>query len=788
MERDQQAQLTDEDEGYDLDFTGQAVAPTGNPSTAESADGYDVSFAQETGAGETAGFDPEANPEVFADIQARNDEMTKLGRFSKGVQEGLGNIGRGAMELAPFVEPGPRDPLEVAAQEDRSERYPWSATSGEIVGEALPFAVGSLGAQRFMERAGVALWRRIAAQTGIGSIEGATVAAGRGQDVPMGMAIGAGVALSGEVVGAYIGRGLRSLYRSVRGGAPKEPVIDAAGELSEEMTRVAQEAGVEPDELIDMVVDLAAESPEAAAVSAAVQAEGAMQRGTTGELRQEIDAMRRNEQSAAMSADPDPEIMAAAEALDVDSIIPASAVSRSRSFQEMEQALKNDPNSGLGQAEDVFVNRMREIADETVTEFGGMLDRGELDTAVRGQFERTQATLYDMSEQKYAQLSEAIPSTTDAPMGYSRDYLAGLETDYGANATSLMNGSEKRLAKIIQNADEAEEAVTYAALDRLRKDVGASLGTKASGSPFPNDDVGRLKSLYEVLLRDQEAVASYMGDDVADLFTSARATVSARKGLEERMQELFGRKLDQMMVGKLDKGVKALTTGDFQQLNKMMTAIPAPLREQAAATMLNTMFTAGARSERVLSQGFVDFYEGITRSPKAKEFFFRYLPDGAEEKMDNIYKVSAGLKRALRFQNTSGTARGVLVNLDKGGWLDRVYGVAAKSGAAELAAAKLGVPVPPGTATLAIGALESMMTRTPRSEAADQLLRSPKFRDALVAVARKNGAKEADDALRGTRVFREWLELQEPGVASAIAGTGFVPWLVADDEVDAEAP
>jgi hypothetical protein len=206
------------------------------------------------------------------------------------------------------------------------------------------------------------------------------------------------------------------------------------------------------------------------------------------------------------------------------------------------------------------------------------------------------------------------------------------------------------------------------------------------------------------------------------------------------------------------------------KLKKIMDALPAARRQEAAASLLNRMFVQGARSESTLSQGFVGFYDQLNRSPRTKDFFFSYLPEEARQRMDDLYTVAKGFYGAKQFENPSKTARTLLINFDNGGWLDKLYGSAKQAAPAEGVAAMAGIP--PGMATGATGIAGILTKRTPRSQAADALLRSPKFREALKAVAQGNSVKAADDQLRTTRIFREWLELQPPGVASMIAQTG----------------
>jgi hypothetical protein len=722
---------------------------------------------------------PDALLRQGAILQDENDAMSVGERMLVGTGRGVDTNIRGVQSLTPGIDPPPRDPTVEAAYGDLSERYPWSTTAGEIIGEAGPFAVGAYGAQRFLERAGARLITRLGAQAGIGGAEGGTIAAGREQDVPLGAAIGAGFAVGMDLIGPYLYRAGRSLVRNIFGKEPTQPVINAAGELSDEVRRAADEAGISPDELIDEVIDLAENSARAGGVSAATGAVG--QEATAQEIQSVLGAARSGSESRmAGVVDPDPAIMSAAERLGLGDQIPASAVSRSRPFQEAEQALKAYPDTGLSGAEQVFEGRLKEEADRTISMFEGTLDRGQLDAAVRQQFDETDSRLFNMADRAYDEVERAIPASSPVSTQNSESYVLGLLNDYGGPDVGerFLSAAEKKVLALA----EMEGDVTYAALDRVRKDIGAAIGKKQG--PFKDEEVGGLKKLYEALLEDQSGAAASYG--VGDAFDAGRAITRQRKQLEDRMVELFGRNLDQTMLAKLDTGVRALSSGDMQKLKKMMDALPASRREEVAATLLNRMFTNNARSQAQLSQGFVSYYEQLNRSPKVKEFFFNYLPEQARERMDDLYAVAKGFYGAKQYENTSNTARTVMSRFESGGWVDRLYSSGKAGGAGAMFANFLGIPVDPTTAAAAAAGAQAVLgRRTTRTEAADKLLRSPKFREALKAAATDN-AKSSDDAVRSTKAFREWIDLQPAGVASQVASIGLIPYLLGDGDAQTQ--
>jgi len=710
-----------------------------------------------------------AELEQGAMLQEQNDELSGVQRFNVAMGRGLDNDRRGAQALMTGQDPAPRDPSVEAAYGDLSQRYPVSTTVGEVTGEALPFVVPGVGVDALLTRAGARLSTRLAAQGGVGASEGATVAAGREQNVPAGAAIGFGLTVGADLILPYLYRAGRSLVRRVMNREPLEPVIDATGNLSDEVTRAAEEAGMTPDDIVDQVLDLAERSPEAAAASQAAQS------GTApgaDDITGALSATRKGPEELARAVDPDPEIMAAAERLGVDDLIPASAVSQNRAFQEAEQGLKSSGANELGVAESRFLEKFKAEVDQTITMMGGTLDRGALNADVAEDFAAARSRLEELEGIAFDRVRNEIPSTARAPIGNTEELIDGLINSYGGRepAKDLLTSAEKRVLRIIDSIEE-EGAPTYAALDRIRKDIGQALRKKTG--PFKDDATDRLEKLYSALRQDQKATAEYFG--VGDVFEEANALTVRRKGLEERMADLFGKNLDQDLLSKVDAGVKDL--GDRQsmaKLKKVMDALPAGRRQEAAATLLNRMFTANARSESVLSQGFVGYYDQLNRSPKVKDFFFSYLPEEARQRMDDIHSVAKGFYGALQYENKSRTANSVIRKFEDGGWLRKILGLSQR--------------VPGGRMVLG-DVVQMAADASSRTGAAEKLLQSPKFREALRAAATKN-AKSADDALRGTRAFRDWLELQPPGVATTIASVGAVPYLLdlmgEDDDAQAE--
>jgi len=207
------------------------------------------------------GFEIESQPKP--DFSAVAQETGIGEALLIGAGRGLTTVGRGVERLTGLDIPGikPTSPEEEAAFGALEKERPVSAFVGEIAGEAAPFLVGGLASVP------AKLLPRLAASFGIGATEGATIAAGRGgttQDIAGTAGLGGVFASAAELVLPVFGRVLGRALRKVTGKNIDE-VIDSSGNISAEIKKTLDDAGVTVDQLQDEAVQTvrqAADTPE----------------------------------------------------------------------------------------------------------------------------------------------------------------------------------------------------------------------------------------------------------------------------------------------------------------------------------------------------------------------------------------------------------------------------------------------------------------------------------------------------------------------------------------------
>lgn len=469
---------------------------------------------------------------------------------------------------------------------------------------------------------------------------------------------------------------------------------------------------------------------------------------------------KRKADNVAASVRPDQQVLDSAEALNVD--LNPSHYSTNRAFIDVEQSLKDLPGSKLATIEQKAILDTGIAADNLIKDLGGTTDKSLLDFRVRTEVEARISDLETKADIAYKAVNDTIPAPTKVNIDSSTAYIQRKLDDVGGDNSALSVGERQLLA-----LTEAENPPTYKRLDVMRRDIGDALG-KRSGV-FRDDNRGDLNQLYAVLSDDQQGIADAFG--VGAEYATGRKLVFTRKGLEKEAITLFGKELAGSILPKLSGAAGALTKGDLSKFSQLMNALPANQRVEAAATMLNDLFTLGARNKGSLGQGFVAAFQGLNRNAGAKRELFKHLPQGAQKRFDDIGRVSTGIFNAKALENTSKTARTIVNAMNDGSLIGNLFtkaaGLAAKT---------------PGVGFVARGAADIISSaKTPSTELASNLLTSPSFKASVIAQAAGN-AERSERIIRKSSAFKRWLKAKPPAVKAEIAAIGFVPWLTRESD------
>ena len=188
----------------------------------------------------------ESEERISREIAQESDAfMPSVGRglqtVGRGLQQGIAAL-TGDEEWKKRLLDDAREEAELFAPLE--EAAPIATTAGEIVGESAPFLLPGGLLSSATTKAGIA-----ATAGGLGALEAATIAAGKGQDVLPAAGVGGTAASALSLAIPYVGRLGGALIRKATGKAPKMPPITPDGQVSDELQDVLSKQGLTTEDL-----------------------------------------------------------------------------------------------------------------------------------------------------------------------------------------------------------------------------------------------------------------------------------------------------------------------------------------------------------------------------------------------------------------------------------------------------------------------------------------------------------------------------------------------------------
>ncbi|MEB0317593.1 hypothetical protein VC506_06225 [Citrobacter freundii] len=594
-------------------------------------------------------------------------------------------------------------------------------TGGQITGEVLPYLLPT-----GLESAAV---------KGAGLVERAGTKAAQmlAENVPGALAQSSGEGQQGELA--------NNLAIGTAGSGVAHAASAVAGKIAGPIVKSARE-WLSPTQKVVSDADAAARIGESltshgAQESAAASVGKAAERADYDKLAAEIK--------------PDESILKAARDLDMEDALLPSHYSRSQTYRAVEQAVKSVPASQLRAKEYETINQLAQKADDMIGLAGGTTNKVGLSERFKSESQRMIDDLAGKSDAIYDEIGSSIPKSTKMSAENTVSMLLAKAKSVGG--VEHLSSAEKKVLNAFQEKSEyAPNALmqrswrpikqpTYGYVDNVRKQIGAAIN-KNQG-PFKDQTTAELKQLYASITNDQEKVAQQFG--MGDKWGVAKGLVSQRKQLEDHMVSALGKDLSGTFTNKMSPAIQNLRKGNVQAFDKLLAATPQHMRQEVVASALNDVFTLGSRKEKQLNiPGFVDWYEGARRSG-ALNRVMQNLPKDARKNISNIYKISSGIRRANEESIKTGA---LVVAMDSMNHIVKnLYGAAAKGAA--VAGSGLGALVGGGPLGAVVGAAaggalghaaSSSLSRPARSLAADALLSSPMFQEALIKANTRNQA------------------------------------------------
>lgn len=474
------------------------------------------------------------------------------------------------------------------------------------------------------------------------------------------------------------------------------------------------------------------------------------------------------EQLASMAA-PDAAKVAAAERLGVQDYLQPDHVTTNDAFRQVVGVLKSNSMLELSQAEKAGLEKVAERANTLVDEIGGTTDLSMLDSTLKTRMQATHKALGDAEDKAWNQLRAAIPKTQETPaentlaflrqhaedLGgeqnlspFEKKLLAKLSPQGGADADVLASlGPKARAQAMAQGAGTAKQP-TYTLVDNLRREAGRK--SQMAGA-FSDEDTGLAKKLYGLLSSDQEAVAQQLGH--TDTVSLAKSLTTQRKGMEDDLSSLFGKRLDGRVVNDVRTSMKAAAGGDTSGLVALLKATPDDMKQEVVASGVASVFRTQATRGDLNFTSYAKWFENLQRNKQAYTAVMSNLPAPARQQLADLALVSKGISDSLSARIKTGLHASVKEEMLAPDTLaSRLYTLAGHAGKG-LAADAVGGH----GAGLAMGLFSALKggAKPNAVKAVDELLTSPEF--AKLARAGSQPAPAEVKALAQSRAFSKFV-------------------------------
>lgn len=407
-------------------------------------------------------------------------------------------------------------------------------------------------------------------------------------------------------------------------------------------------------------------------------------------------------------------------------------VTTNQAYRELAQAVKSVPGSQTRATELEILQHNAQKADELITTLGGSRDLSTLSADVKTKLGKIHADLKAQAKELFEEVRAKIDPVTPTPATNTVNFIKENARKLGG-AENLSTGEKDLLKKFGTEG----KPPTYALVDSERK--AANAAKYNNNSPFATMDSRLRDELITAMRADQEVVAKAAG--LGDVWNAANKATGLYKAVQDDLVTLFGKTLENSVVGNLNTAVTKLAAGDVSNFVKLIKAIPEAMRKEVVASGLSSAFGVNARNGSINFNSYTKWFEGLEKNKVARDALFSNLPPDAVRQLTNLYKASKGISAATRERITTGRIQAVEAELLKGDSLmGRIFDIAKKSGAAEAVTSSLGLP----GAGVAAG-IASALTRgkTSAMKAADALINSPEFIAAARDASKQNVAKLA---------------------------------------------
>jgi len=492
--------------------------------------------------------------------------------------------------------------------------------------------------------------------------------------------------------------------------------------------------------------------------------------------------------------DADPEFFRAMDELNISSEPLASYASKNPQYRDVEMALSSIPGSVLVPQAVNFIKETSRKADELIQQYGGTIDKAQLGLDFKADSLKNVDDLFQQADEAYSALRQVIPEASKFPAPNTVSFLEDLASKdklppkFARMLNQLKTKTKKgpvRVDPVTMIPRTTGETInpTLGRIDLIRKEIGQAIN-RGSGQ-FKDMETGLNKALYARLTRDQDAIAEGVGGEALAISDAGKSLVKQRKQIEDNLKTLLGKDLNQALNVNVSGAIKGLQKGEIDKFNRVMNSIPENKRGEVALSAMNDVFKgSGVNQQSLNPTQFVKWYNTINRSPSAKRALFGVLPKESKRAIDNLFKVSEGVSRALGQKVPTGRINAMFN--EKTGFIRKMVGRVVPVAVAFATKS-------PVASAIASNVTEQFLKQsTDGAKRASDLMGSPQFQN-IIRQATKDGVIEGgkvsrkleslEKNLEKTQKYQKWVE-GLPTQDAFMLGGGLLGYLFGDESVE----
>ena len=442
---------------------------------------------------------------------------------------------------------------------------------------------------------------------------------------------------------------------------------------------------------------------------------------------------KRATQVLASSADVDPSLVSAADDLGVT--LPSEMLSTNQVYKDVVNSVKSIPGSQAKKAGQEEIVQIAKRANDVIEELGGTHDLSSLSHKVKTTLEGITDDLWKTSKALYQEVDNALVGETNPATNIikfindKKKLMGGTKADLDPIEREILSQLYSKPIKV-DGKIVGYKHPTYSKLEKIRKKFTKARVKGEVEEVFATADKQLIKDLEKELMKDQMAVAAKFG--LEDTLKTAGDTVAIRKGLENDLKALFGKQINESLIGNLTKSMNQLPKGNVEKFTKFIEAVPKEMREEVTASGLLHAFGISAEKGHMSFTGFSNWYQGLLKNRRSYSALMSNLPKEAKKRLENIYRISKAISRSTKEGVPGRKSMLIQKQIDGAeGFASRVYH-ATKTGVKVGAIAAAPIPgVAKGAGMMA--ALASGLSKNKKDvvRAADELLLSYAFRNAV---------------------------------------------------------